>query len=346
MPSKKNNIKFNVCENKDDDINKDNYRHSDHQYELICNNFKFVLKDPVVSSIRNFKYEDEFDLMYFYYYALAYEDKNYELSSLSPIKKKQYKDETGDKHPNFKPDWTLINDNWVVEFPAIPGLDKIIDMIIGLDIDDKGQITYFKDDDGNDTKDYEAVYSYSHIGMLYEDGFEIVKHHIHYEDDEFEPARDKYYYTFYVLLCKGSNLSSANNYCIRLDSLSEDDMKVIKLWVSEFMAYSKVCFDKSTNNFIQSDDDDMLEIKKYFEREYPEDLSNFSSIIVDIGIEYQLFEEFVSYCKARNEGTYNEETFKFNTWYGKNTREFLSNTKKPWQGYIELAEYIDEKMKA
>ena len=281
---------------------------------LYLKDIKLIASKPSIQPFRTYEYEDERDIMHFYY--------NLKLFIAT-----------------YKGGWETIASTYVTEFGIMAHIAANIDYLLSVDTKIAGIRTYFKEKDENGNlieskNEYEAVYPYSISGMLDEDALHFTKFYRTFEDcrgwNEFE------WYNLSIMI-DGSERGNSPVGCY-LSHLEKEDLLTIKEFSQTFMELAKEKTQQQIETWLTSEEDDEYNTPKIV-RDYLKEkhgITDWRPIFLKMSQEEYVIDEFVDYITGQK--TIDE--LKCNEWHGKQRK--MPELLKEMKDYEAYCYIIDD----
>lgn len=278
---------------------------------LFLQDIKLIASNPSIQPFHTYEYEDENDIMYFYYTLKLYKATS-------------------------RGGWAKIASAYVTEFGIMKYIAAGIDQLLAIDTKNEGIRRYFaeKDENGNiveSTDEYEAICPYSISGMLNEDALHFTKFYRTFEDcrgwNEFE------WYDLNLMI--GGNECGASSVGCHLSHLEKEDLLAIKEFSQAFMELAKIKTQAQIEEWLTNEEEDEYNTPKIV-RDYLKDkhgVTDWRPIFLKMSREEYVIDEFVDYITGKK----TIDDLKCNEWHGEQRKmPELLKVMKDYEAYCYI----------
>jgi hypothetical protein len=280
-------------------------------WTLKIGTFKLKASEPSIQPFNEYVYEDEKDIMHFYYTLEMY------------------------RKP-YKKDWKKVISNRVYEFGIMAHVPEFLREVLDFDVDKNGLRHYFKErnNDGTVTEsktEYEAFYPFSLSGMFGEDRIEIQKRFRTFDDCRGHNEFELYDVNIFI----GGNELGAQPYGVHFGSLEREDIEEMLKFYEGFMVMANKVAKENVETLLTNDEDneynDPKKVRDHLRVKYG--IENWRPIFIKLSREDYVLDEYVDYITGKTP----VENLRCHEWHGEQRdMKTMLETMKDYEAYMHI----------
>lgn len=281
-----------------------------HSCVLQIDDVKLIAKNPSIQPFNPYIYNDEEDIMHFYYDLI--------------LKKK-----------NYKGKWETITKIYVTEFGSIPYLSSFLSNILDFDIKEKGIIQHIEKRVNEyvltSADDYMAFYPFQLGGLFNEDRFEVIKNFKTFKSIDGIKETESYELNIFI----GGNELSQTPIGVHFDRLTKENMQTIIDFANSFMNMASEHTKNEIEKSLSDNSDDEYNYPKIVRNHLKEkyNIDEWRPIFLKLSTKEYVLEEFVDYILNNKK----EKDLECCEWHNnKRTMPELFNTMKDYEAYLYI----------